>query len=64
MAQYLAQQGLTRRQLKRDIGTGMVDIFALSVPHAILALAIWRILQRDDLDTEVAADSDPAEPHA
>lgn len=42
----------------------MVDIFALSVPHAILALAIWRILQRDDLDTEVAAESDPAEPHA
>lgn len=27
----------------------MVDIFALAVSHALLALAVWRLLSRDDL---------------
>ncbi len=27
----------------------MVDILALSVSHGLLALAIWRLLARDDL---------------
>ncbi|HOB12715.1 MAG TPA: hypothetical protein PK680_04480 [Novosphingobium sp.] len=30
----------------------MVDIFALSLPHALLLIAIWRLLRRDDLDQE------------
>jgi len=27
----------------------MVDIFALAVSHGLLALAVWRLLWRDDL---------------
>ena len=42
----------------------MVDIFALSVPHAMLLIAIWRLLQRDDLDREGETDETPAPPHA
>ena len=30
----------------------MVDIFALGIPHLLLALAAWRLLLRDDLDNE------------
>lgn len=30
----------------------MVDIFALALPHALLVLALWRIVLRDDLDFE------------
>jgi hypothetical protein len=36
----------------------MVDILALSLPHALMLIAVWRLLQRDDLDSE----GDPAEP--
>lgn len=32
----------------------MVDIFALAVSHALLALAVWRLLSRDDLYDEAA----------
>ena len=31
----------------------MIDFFALALSHGLLALACWRILRRDDLDTEV-----------
>lgn len=30
----------------------MVDNFSLAVAHALIALAIWRLLRRDDLDRE------------
>ena len=30
----------------------MIDYFALALTHGLLALAAWRILQRDDLDHE------------
>ena len=30
----------------------MVDNFSLAVAHALIALAIWRLLRRDDLDVE------------
>jgi hypothetical protein len=30
----------------------MVDIFALALPHALLVLALLRIVMRDDLDDE------------
>jgi hypothetical protein len=36
----------------------MVDILALSLPHALMLIAVWRLLSRDDLDTEAV----PAEP--
>lgn len=43
----------------------MVDYFALAVTHALLALAAWRLLRRDDLDREVAPPSEPpADPSA
>lgn len=37
----------------------MVDIFALSVPHVVLLIALWRLIQRDDLDREGPADVRP-----
>ncbi|WP_169800929.1 hypothetical protein [Novosphingobium naphthalenivorans] len=30
----------------------MVDIFALAVSHGLLAIAVWRLLSRDDLYDE------------
>ena len=30
----------------------MVDYFALAVTHGLLLLAVWRLLQRDDLDQD------------
>ncbi|EGD57673.1 hypothetical protein Y88_2999 [Novosphingobium nitrogenifigens DSM 19370] len=30
----------------------MIDILALVVPHALLALTIWRLIGRDDLDND------------
>ncbi|MFM5886361.1 MAG: hypothetical protein ACKOQ3_13725 [Novosphingobium sp.] len=30
----------------------MVDNFALFVPHAVLLIALWRLIQRSDLDRE------------
>jgi hypothetical protein len=32
----------------------MIDILALAVSHALLAIAVWRLLQRDDLCDETA----------
>lgn len=42
-------EGLTPRQLGGAIALGMVDMFALAVSHGLLALAVWRLLSRDDL---------------
>ncbi|MEQ1495562.1 MAG: hypothetical protein ABL912_07360 [Novosphingobium sp.] len=36
----------------------MVDIFALSLMHALLLVAVWRLLQSDELDAEVAEQSE------
>ncbi len=30
----------------------MVDYFALALSHGLLALAVWRLLWRDDLDRD------------
>lgn len=30
----------------------MVDLFALGLSHALLALAAWRLVLRDDLDRD------------
>jgi hypothetical protein len=28
----------------------MIDIFTVVVPHVLMAIAVWRLLTRDDLD--------------
>ena len=39
----------------------MIDNFALVVTHAVLALALWRLVQRDELDVDPPA-ADQASP--
>ncbi|MCB2059353.1 MAG: hypothetical protein R3E09_10210 [Novosphingobium sp.] len=34
----------------------MVDYFALAVSHGLLALAVWRLAQRADLDRDPVPD--------
>lgn len=41
----------------------MIDNFALVVTHAVLALALWRLVRRDDLDRDPpVAEQPPGEP--
>jgi hypothetical protein len=40
----------------------MVDYFAIVVTHGVMALALWRLLQRDDLDQEGADESPRRKP--
>jgi hypothetical protein len=28
----------------------MIDIFTVVLPHVLMALAVWRLISRDDLD--------------
>lgn len=37
----------------------MVDIFALALTHGLMLLAVWRMLQRDELDAEAAEEDGP-----
>ncbi|GEO01462.1 hypothetical protein NSE01_32940 [Novosphingobium sediminis] len=30
----------------------MIDIFTVVLPHVLMAIAVWRLLHRDDLDTD------------
>ncbi|WP_432768303.1 MAG: hypothetical protein HEQ22_12870 [Sphingopyxis sp.] len=32
----------------------MVDNFSIGLTHALMAIALWRLLYRDDLDREVS----------
>lgn len=32
----------------------MIDNFSIALTHGLIALALWRLLARDDLDTEVS----------
>lgn len=32
----------------------MIDIFTVIVPHVLMAIAIWRLIHRDDLDDDPA----------
>ncbi|WP_225207510.1 hypothetical protein [Novosphingobium huizhouense] len=32
----------------------MIDIFTVLLPHALMGLAVWRLLHRDDLDEDPA----------
>ena len=36
----------------------MVDYFALGITHLLMALAAWRLVLRDDLDSEPAVSQD------
>jgi hypothetical protein len=40
----------------------MIDLFALGVTHLLLVLALWRLVQRDDLDQDPPTHSEPEEP--
>lgn len=40
----------------------MVDLFALGITHAVLALALWRLVQRDDLDVDPPLEETPPPP--
>ena len=37
----------------------MIDIFTVVVPHALMAIAVWRLIHREDLDQDpILADTD------
>ena len=38
----------------------MVDVFTLALTHGLMAIALWRLLFRPELDQE--GDADPARP--
>lgn len=40
----------------------MIDYFAIGLTHALLALAIWRLLARADLDSDGDAAEKPVKP--
>lgn len=40
----------------------MIDYFAIALTHGLLALAVWRLLQRDDLDSDGEAPAKPVKP--
>lgn len=37
----------------------MVDILALTLTHGLLLAAVWRLLQRDDLDSDAPDEEAP-----
>ena len=41
----------------------MVDLFALALSHALLALAAWRLVLRSDLDRDPPAGPSGGGPH-
>jgi len=40
----------------------MVDYFAIALTHGLIALAVWRLMAREDLDADSAEDAAPARP--
>ena len=40
----------------------MIDYFALGLSHCLILLAVWRVLQRQDLDGERTRDDEPVSP--
>jgi len=32
----------------------MIDLLALAIPHFVMAIAVWRLVQRADLDDDPA----------
>jgi hypothetical protein len=62
MAQMRARKGLTPRQPVTSI-TGareppLVDNFSIFLSHALLLIALWRLLQRPELDVEAPPEPD------
>ncbi len=42
--------------------TRLIDYFAIGLTHALLALAAWRLMLRDDLDNPIARRKRSARP--
>ncbi|WP_068078493.1 hypothetical protein [Novosphingobium lentum] len=42
----------------------MIDNITILLPHALLAIAIWRMLKRDDLDHDPALPRERIVPHS
>jgi hypothetical protein len=42
-----------RKELDHD-RTAMIDLLALAVPHFVMAIAVWRLVRRADLDEDPA----------
>lgn len=40
----------------------MIDNIALALSHGLIALALWRLMSRDDLDGEVPPAKNPKAP--
>lgn len=40
----------------------MVDYFAIALTHGLIALAVWRLMTRDDLDHDAAENATPPRP--
>ncbi len=40
----------------------MIDYFSIALTHALIALAAWRLMARDDLDSETAETAAPQRP--
>ena len=38
----------------------MIDLLALFIPHFVLAIAVWRLVSRADLDDDPALPRKPA----
>jgi len=51
----MPQQALTRYQPRpAHDGFTMIDLLALAIPHFVMAIAVWRLVQRADLDDDPA----------
>ena len=47
-------RGRTGLPPARKARASMVDNFAIALTHGLMALALWRLLHRGDLDQEVS----------
>jgi hypothetical protein len=39
----------------------MIDLLALAIPHLVMAIAVWRLVGRADLDDDPALPRKPSE---
>jgi hypothetical protein len=46
---------MERHEARRG-ASDMIDNFALAVSHGLILLAVWRLVQRPDLDDDAAAE--------
>lgn len=53
---------LAQHAQRRIISDPMIDTFSIVLSHGLLAIMLWRLLQRPDLDHEDGSDfADPAQ---